>query len=183
MRSCCRGDPGLELLWWSPPPTRLVKASTQWRHGSSPLHHVHRLNLTVSTRRFSVKCRTRRNILCPLPMQIEGFTQYCILAAALWCTCRLLYRFVQVQSPEAADRVRGGVCPAGSRGCRAPVIHMVIVRGPARAQPYISSPVSLTGSRWQPGEERREERRKGGDHCLFVCLPAFVLFRGFCWSQ
>lgn len=49
---------------------------------------------------------------------------------------------------------------------------MVIVRGPARAQPHISSPVPLSGSclPTRGGEERRKE--KGGERCLFVCLPA-----------
>lgn len=48
-------------------------------------------------------------------MLIKRFTHYCSLAAAMShiYICRLLYG-LQVQSPEAADRVCGGVCPAGS---------------------------------------------------------------------
>lgn len=73
--------------------------------------------------------------------------------------------------------MRGGVCPAGSRGCRAPVIHMVIVRGPARARPRISSPIPLSGARCQLG--RRAEEKREGRGVLFVCLLAcFVLFKG-----
>lgn len=107
-------------------------------------------------------------------MLIKQFTHYCSLATAMSYICRLLYSS-QVQSPEAADCVCGGVCPAGSGGCHAPVIHMVIVRGPARAQPHISSPVPLSGSRCQPGEERREERRREGNAvCLFACLLCFI---------
>lgn len=98
---------------------------------------------------------------------------YSLLQPCDVCAYRLTV--LQVQSPEAADPVCGGVCPAGSRGCHAPVIHMVIVRGPARAQPHISSPVPLSASRCQPGEERREERRwEGNAVCLFACLLCFI---------
>ncbi|KAG7225778.1 hypothetical protein INR49_014429 [Caranx melampygus] len=48
---------------------------------------------------------------------------------------------------------------------------MVIVRGPARAQPRISSPVPLSGARCQPGEERGEEReKKGGERIKMTTL-------------
>lgn len=131
-----------------------------------------------------MKCSIHRNVLCPLPTQIQcsssGFSHYCSLATAMRCICRLLCS-LQVPSPEAADCVCEGVCPAGSRGCHAPVIHMVIVRGSARAQPRISSPVPLSGARCQPGEGRRGEKKGEGRGTLFVCLLAcFVLFRGFC---
>lgn len=69
--------------------------------------------------------------------------------------------------------------PAGIRGHRAPVIHMVIGRGPARTEPRISSPGPLSGFYCQLREERREERREGRAGSLFACLPAFVLFRVF----
>lgn len=50
----------------------------------------------------------------------------------------------------------------------APVIHMVIVRGPARAEPRISSPVPLSGFYCQLREERRV--------CLLAC---FCFISGF----
>lgn len=49
---------------------------------------------------------------------------------------------------------------------------MVIVRGPARVQPHISSPVPFSGSHCQPGEERRGEKKGEGRGTLFVCLLA-----------
>lgn len=77
---------------------------------------------------------------------------------------------------EAPECVCGSVPSAGSRIHHAPVIHMVIVRGPARAQTHISSPVPQSSSHCQPGEECREERRMEGNAiCLFACLLLFYL--------
>lgn len=94
--------------------------------------------------------------------------------------------YIGFYSSFAGELVWGwwhGVCvyPAGSRGCHVPVIHMVIVRGLASAQPHIISLAPHSGSHCQSGQNNREVEE---GRMLFVCLLAcFVLFRGFCWSQ
>lgn len=179
MWSCCSCDPGPELCWISPT--------------YSPLKSLHSVSLLfftfawrsqtesafiVSTWRSFVKCRYNRKVLCPSGGALL-WLQLCDVQY-LQYICRLSY---SLQMQFKLQAVCGGVCPAGSRGCHAPVIHMVIVRGPARAKPHISSPVPLSGSHCQPGEERREERRREGNAiCLFACLLLFYLVF-FCWSQ
>lgn len=103
-------------------------------------------------------------------MLIKWFTHYCSWATAMWCIYRLLYS-LQVQSPEAADRVRRCVscwklrlpCPCDPYGhCQRPC------QGSAPYQ-LACSPLWLSLPA-RGGVERRKE--KGGERCLFVCLPA-----------
>lgn len=83
----------------------------------------------------------------------------------------------QVQWPEAS--VCGGVYPPGNRGRHGPVIHMVVVTVPARAQPISAR---LLPSLAVVASQGRRGEKKGSDRgMMFVCLLAcFVLFRGFC---
>lgn len=182
VQSCCSCDPEPELRW-SPPPTLPLKASTQLLCCSLPLCCVHRLNLLLLFQHGGPLWTAGFRLLCQRRfLLIKWFTHYCSLASTMQCIRRLLYSVTGAVAWSCRSCVWRCVscwkprlpCPCDPYGhCQRPC------QGSAPYQ-LACSPLWLSLPT-RGGEQRRKE--KGGECCLFACLPALFYLGGGCLSQ